>query len=89
MTWEMEERDFWVSCSVGLAVAMLAFASCTLLLPGMLGVPGQGDGLAGRQRDKPQVWVALGAADVAFCSPGFSRHALEGLGAGGRWGLGS
>lgn len=78
-----------MSCTVGLALAALVFTSYTLLLSGTLGVPGQGDALTRRQHDKLQVWVALGAADVAFCSLGFPRHAWEGLGAGGRWRLGS
>lgn len=78
-----------MSCTVGLALAALVFTSYTLLLSGTLGVPGQGDALTRRQHDKLQVWVALGAADVAFCSLGFPRHAWEGLGAGGCWHLGS
>jgi len=41
------------------------------------------------QRDKPQVWVALGAAAVALCSAGFLRRAWEELGAGGSWRSGS
>lgn len=78
-----------MSRTVGSAPAVLAFTSYSLPLPGTLGAPAQGDALARRQRDKPQVWAALGAADVAFCSPGFPRRSWEGLGAGGGWGLGS
>lgn len=48
-------------------------------------MPGQGAALARRQHDKLQVWVALGAADVASCSAGFLRWDWE-QAVDGAWG---
>lgn len=68
-----------------MALAAVVLALYTLVLPGMLGVPGQGAALARRQHDKLQVWVALGAADVASCSAGFLRWDWE-QAVDGAWG---